>query len=110
MKERKDVIKYCKTLKDVYEDYPFHDPNWTLMRHNSSKHAFAWIYEREGNIWINVKCDPEWIEFWRNAFAAVVPGYHQNKKHWNSLILDGSIPDQDIKRMINESYDLTKNT
>ena len=79
------------------------------MRHNSSKHAFAWIYEREGNIWINVKCDPEWIEFWRNAFAAVVPGYHQNKKHWNSLILDGSIPDQDIERMINESYDLTKN-
>lgn len=108
MKERKEVIEYCKALKDVYEDYPFYDTNWTLMRHNSGKHAFAWIYERDGNIWINVKCDPEWIEFWRNAFTAVVPGYHQDKKHWNSIILDGTIPDKDVKRMIEESYDLTK--
>ena len=49
---------------------------------------------------------PEWRGFWRNTYNAVIPGYHQNKEHWNTVILDGSIPDQDIKRMIAESYDL----
>ena len=57
---------------------------------------------------INVKCDPQWRDFWRNAFAAVVPAYHMNKTHWNSIILDVSVPVKDIQRMIAESYDLTE--
>ena len=68
MKTREDVIKFCKTFKNAYEDYPFHDPNWTVMRHRENKRVFAWIFEREGKIWVNVKCDPEWIDFWRKAF------------------------------------------
>ena len=107
MTERKEAIGYCLTFKDVYEDYPFHDPNWCVMRHKSTKKTFALIYEKDNNIWINVKCDPEWRDFWRNAFASVVPAYHMNKTHWNSIILDGSVPEQDIRRMIAESYDLT---
>ena len=71
-----------------------------------SKKAFLWTYERDGCLNLNVKVDPEWREFWRNAYAAVVPGYHQNKEHWNTIILDGSIPDEDVRRMIAESYDL----
>ena len=63
-------------------------------------------YERDGYINLNVKVDPEWRDFWRGAYDAVVPGYHQNKEHWNTIILDGTIPDKDIKRMIGESYDL----
>ena len=94
------------TFPDVYEDYPFKDHNWTLMRWKKSRKNFASIYEREDKIWINVKCDPEWITFWREAYQAVVPAYHMNKKHWNSIILDGTIPEQEIKRMIAESYDL----
>lgn len=69
---------------------------------------FALIYDKDGSVWINVKCDPEWREFWRKAFESVVPAYHMNKTHWNSIILDGSVPDKDIRRMIGESYDLTK--
>lgn len=65
------------------------------------------VFERQGNIWINVKCDPEWIDFWRNAFASVQPGWHLNKKYWNSIILDGTVPEADIRRMVGESYDLT---
>lgn len=57
-------------------------------------------------MWVNVKCDPEWREFWRGAYASVIPAYHMNKTHWNSIILDGSVRDKDIKRMIAESYDL----
>ena len=55
---------------------------------------------------INIKVDPEWRDVWRNVFESVIPAYHQNKKYWNTVILDGSIPDKDIKRMIAESYDL----
>lgn len=106
MKERKEVLDYGMTLPDVYIDAPFHDDNWILLRYKKNKRAFAWTYERNGKIWVNVKVDPEWRDFWRNAYASVLPGYHQNKEHWNSVILDGSIPDQEIKRMIAESYDL----
>ena len=60
----------------------------------------------DGYINLNVKVDPEWRDFWRSAFDSVIPGWHQNKEHWNTIVLDGSIPDQDVKRMIAESYDL----
>ena len=105
---RKYIIDFCMALPEVYEDYPFKDKNWTLMRHKKNSKAFAWIYERQGKIWINVKCDPEWRDFWRSAYKSVVPGYHQSKEHWNSIIMDGNVPDKDVKRMIEESYDLTR--
>ena len=79
-----------------------------MIRHKANRKVFAWIFEREGHVWINVKCNPEWRDFWRDAFASVVPAYHLNKKHWNSIILDESVPDKDIQRMIQESYDLTR--
>ncbi len=107
MRTRQEAIQYCLSLEGCYEDYPFRDPNWTVIRHNDSRKVFAWIFEREGNIWINVKCDPEWRDFWRKAFESVIPAYHLNKKYWNSIILDGTVPDEDIRRMIQESYGLT---
>ena len=108
METRKETIAFCKKLAGVYEDYPFHDDNWTVMRHRDTKKTFAYIFEKDGHIWINVKCDPEWRDFWRAAFPSVVPGFHLNKTYWNSIILDGSVPEKDIRRMITESYDLTK--
>ena len=108
LKCKEEVIKYCSSLPRVYEDYPFHDDNWTVMRCKDNKKTFAMIYERNGLIWINVKADPEWIEFWRNSYDSVIPGYHMNKNHWNSIILDETVPDKEIMRMIAESYDLVK--
>ncbi len=108
MKRRDEVIEYCLSFKNTYEDYPFHDSNWTVMRHRNNRKTFALIYERNGCIWVNVKCDLEWRDLWRNTFLSVVPAYHMNKKYWNSIILDGTVPETDIKRMIAESYDLTK--
>lgn len=106
MTERKEVLEYGSTFPDVYIDMPFRDENWILLRYKKNKKAFAWTYERENYIWVNVKVDPEWRDFWRTTYEAVQPGYHQNKEHWNSIRLDGSIPDGEIKRMIEESYDL----
>ncbi len=104
---RGDVITYCLKLKEVYEDYPFHDPNWCVIRHKKSRKVFAWIFDKDGHVWINLKCDPQWRDFWRQTFPSVIPAYHLNKEHWNSVILDGTVPDEEIKRMILESYDLT---
>ena len=94
------------TFPEVYVDAPFHDDNWVLLRYRRNKKAFAWTYERNGCIWVNVKVDPQWRDFWREAYPSVLPGYHQNKEHWNSIILDGTVPDEEIRRMIAESYDL----
>ena len=106
MTTRQEALSFGMTFKDVYQDTPFHDPNWILVRYKKNKKAFLWTYEYEGQMRINIKVDPQWRDFWREAYAAVIPGYHQNKEHWNTVILDGSIPDKDIKRMIAESYDL----
>ena len=106
MKTREEILKYALTFPDTYQDTPFHDPNWVLVRYRINKRAFAWTYERNGHIWVNVKVDPEWRDFWRDAYPSVVPAYHQNKEHWNSLILDGTIPKKVIKQMIAESYAL----
>lgn len=103
---RKELIDYCLTLPDTYEDYPFKDVNWTVIRSRKNRKVFAWIFERQDNIWINLKADPEWRDFWRESFEAVLPAYHLNKKHWNSLIMDGTIPEDTMKLLINESYDL----
>lgn len=108
MKNREETIRFCLTFKNVFDDQPFHDPNWTVIRHKENRKVFAWIFEREGHIWINVKCSPQWRDFWRQVYKSVIPAYHLNKMHWNSIILDGTIPEEEVKRMIGESYDLTK--
>lgn len=106
MTTREEALAYGLAFRDVYRDTPFHDPNWVLVRYKKNKKAFLWTYEYQGQMRINIKVDPEWRDFWRNTYEAVIPGYHQNKEHWNTVILDGSVPDEDIKRMIAESYDL----
>ena len=106
MIKREDALAYGLSFPGTYQEAPFHDPNWQLVRIKGSRKAFLWTYEKDGQINLNVKTDLEWRDFWRNTYASVIPGYHLNKEHWNKIILDGTIPDSDIKRMIAESYDL----
>ena len=106
MKTREEILAYGLTFADTYVDTPFSDANWQLVRVKQSKKAFLWTYEKDGFLNLNVKADPEWRDFWRSTYKSVIPGYHQNKEHWNTIILDGSIPNEDVKRMIAESYDL----
>lgn len=106
MTTREEALAYGLSFDNVYEEKPFHDPNWQLVRVRGSKKTFLWIYERNGFINLNVKVAPEWRDFWRSAYDSVIAGYHQNKEHWNTIILDGTIPEKEIRRMIAESYDL----
>ena len=68
MKSRKEAIEFCLEFPDSYEDYPFHDNNWTVMRHKSNNKIFVCIFERNGQIWLNLKARPEWCDLWRSSF------------------------------------------
>ncbi|CCY59555.1 methylated-DNA-[protein]-cysteine S-methyltransferase [Clostridium sp. CAG:632] len=106
MMTRKEALEYGLSFPDTYQQAPFHDENWQLVRVKGSKKAFLWTYERNGYLNLNVKTDPEWRDYWRSAFPSVIPGWHQNKDHWNTIVLDGSIPDEAVRKMIAESYEL----
>ena len=106
MKTREEALSYGLSFPDTYQESPFHDTNWQLVRVRGSKKVFLWTYEKDGYINLNVKLDPVWRDFWRDTYQSVMPAYHQNKEHWNTIILDDSIPDSDVKRMIAESYEL----
>ena len=106
MTTRKELIAYCLTFLTAYEDYPFDDFNWTVMRRRDTTKGFAWIFERNGQLWINLKSEPEWGRFWRGSYESVLPAYHMNKEHWISVILDGTVPEEDLKTMIGDSYRL----
>jgi predicted DNA-binding protein (MmcQ/YjbR family) len=65
---------------------------------------FALISENEYPLRINLKCDPDDALALRAGYPAIIPGYHMNKRHWNTLVLDGSLPDELVAELIDHSY------
>ena len=108
MTTRQEALDYGLSMPYTYQEAPFHDPNWQLVRVHGSKKAFLWTYEKDGYIHLNVKVDPQWRDYWRGAFASVIPGYHQNKEHWNTIIVDEKVDNNLVKELIEQSYQLTK--
>ena len=103
MQTRQQAITYGLSFPHTYVEAPFKDPNWELVRVKGSKKAFLWIYEKDGYINLNIKVDPEWRDFWREAYDAVIPGYHQNKKYWNTIVYDKAKEEQ-MKEWMLHSY------
>ncbi|MBR6406420.1 MAG: methylated-DNA--[Lachnospiraceae bacterium] len=106
MTTREEALSAALLLPDTYTDIPFHDPNWVLVRVKGSKKAFLWTYEKDGLMNATVKVDPSWRDFYRDLYPAVTAAYHMNKEHWSNIALDGSVPEDVVIRMIQESYDL----
>ncbi len=67
---------------------------------------FALVALDETPLRVNLKCDPHQAEVLRGLYPAVTPGYHMNKKHWNTVILDGTVPEDEVFAMMDDSYDL----
>jgi len=109
---RKKLIAFCLTFPGAYEDYPFNDTpepgGWAVMRHCSNKKGFAHIFEMDGRLCVNLKAEPAEADFLRQAFTDITPAYHMNKEHWNTVRLNGDVPDQEVRRLIACSYDLIK--
>ena len=106
MRTREEALRYGLSFPDTYQEAPFHDANWQLVRYRGNRKAFLWTDEKDGYVNLNLKAEPLRALFWRKIHKSVLPGYHQNKEHWNTVVLDGSIPEEDIRMMIGESYDL----
>lgn len=105
---RAELIEYCLTYPGAVEDYPFEDRNSTVLRHAANRRWFALIFERDGGLFINLKCDPREADFLRRVFRSVNPGWHMNKEHWNTVALGGDATDAEVFGMISRSFDLTK--
>ena len=108
MTTREEAIAACMALPGAYEDYPFGDFNWTVMRHQSNRKMFAAIYLHEGRIWMNLKAEPLRGDFLKSVFPAVVPAYHMNKLHWISVLLSDA-PEDVVRFLVNVSFEATKN-
>ena len=110
---RRELIDYCLTYPDAYEDYPFDElPEstgaWAAIRHRLNKRTFAFIYERNGEICANLKCEPSRADFLRRLYSGVRPSYHMNKEHWNTVVINSDVPETELYDMIEHSYRLTR--
>jgi predicted DNA-binding protein (MmcQ/YjbR family) len=97
--------EYCLSKEAVTESFPFGDD--TLVFKVDGR-IFV-LANLEGDLTINLKCDPALAIELRERYSSVIPGYHMNKKHWNTILADGSIPDKEILSWIDHSYSLIKN-
>jgi predicted DNA-binding protein (MmcQ/YjbR family) len=97
------IRDYCLAKKEVEESFPFGET--TLVFKVRGK-IFLLAGLDNPVLQFNVKCDPEKAIEWREQFASVQPGYHMNKKRWNTVMVDGSIPGRIIRQMIDDSYQL----
>jgi len=101
---KSEIFKnYCLSKKGAIEDFPFGAD--TLVIKIATK-MFALFSKRENKICISLKCDPFLAEDLRQRFSSITPGYHLNKKHWNSVVIDSSVPEDEIYWMIDHSYEL----
>jgi predicted DNA-binding protein (MmcQ/YjbR family) len=94
---------YALSLGEVEEGFPF-GPTALVFKANGK--MFLLISLESNPLSMNVKCDPEKALQWREAYASVTPGYHMNKKHWNTVVLDGSLRMAEVREMIQDSYNL----
>jgi predicted DNA-binding protein (MmcQ/YjbR family) len=95
---------YCIRKPNAAEGFPFGEDT-LVFKVNGKIFALANL---DGELSVNLKCDPAFAIELREKYVAVSPGYHMNKKHWNTVMLDGSIPDLEVYSLIDHSYDLVK--
>jgi predicted DNA-binding protein (MmcQ/YjbR family) len=101
--EFESLRAYLLRKKGAHEEFPF-GPEVMVFKVGGK--IFALVFLEDSPLSINLKCDPDLAMHFREFYEAVQPGYHMNKKHWNTILLDGSIPDDELFAMINDSYEL----
>ncbi|MGH2730550.1 MAG: MmcQ/YjbR family DNA-binding protein [Actinomycetota bacterium] len=95
--------RYCLAKPGAIEEHPF-GPGALVMKIGGR--MFAIIGEDSAPITVSLKCEPEIALALRDAYASVAPGYHLNKRHWNTVTIDGTIGDERIREWIDDSFDL----
>ncbi len=100
---RDELVQYCLGKLGAEETYPF-DETTTVFKVKNK--MFALCGQGQDPVTVNLKCDPDHAEALRSIYEAVKPGYHMDKRHWNTVTLDGTIPEYQIMEMIDHSYNL----
>jgi predicted DNA-binding protein (MmcQ/YjbR family) len=98
-----ELRDHCLSFTGAEETFPF-GPDVSVFKVGGKMFALSQL--GADSLRVSVKCDPDLAEALRAAHAAVLPGYHLNKRHWNTVIVDGSLPDDDVRDMVVDSYDL----
>lgn len=94
---------YCAAKPGTTSSFPF-GPETLVFKVCGKMYALTNIQQQP--LGFNLKCDPGWSHVLRETYAAVQPGWHMNKQHWNTVTADGSIPEAELLAMIDHSYDL----
>jgi predicted DNA-binding protein (MmcQ/YjbR family) len=95
--------RYCLSFTGSVETFPF-GPETSVFKVGGKMFALSRLAQPD--LRVSLKCEPLLADQLRDAYAAVLPGYHLNKRHWNTVVIDGSLSEQMIKDMIEDSYDL----
>ena len=90
-------------MPNAVREYPFGEE---VAVYKTNDKMFALLAEGSNPVRISLKCDPQLSEVLREKYESVMPGYHLNKKHWNTIVLSGQLPWEDIQGFIRHSYDL----
>lgn len=98
-----ELREFALSLKEVEESFPFGEDTLVFKTRNK---IFLLVSLSSVPLQFNVKCDPEKAIELREQYSSVLPGYHMNKKHWNTVIIDGSISRNILKGFIKDSYEL----
>lgn len=98
-----DIRDYCLSKPDVEETMPFGPDTIVYKVHNK---MFLLVGLNNEPLSFNVKCEPDKALELREVYPCVTPGYHMNKKHWNTIVVDGSVPFKLLKEWIDDSYEL----
>lgn len=108
--KKQEVIKHCLKLPNTFEDYPFSNGDIVsvVMKHSDTKKWFALIMEVKGEVYLNVKTNPDYSDILRNAYDYIIPAYHMNKELWNTIIISRNVDEDLVKELIEQSYKLTK--
>lgn len=101
--DHKTVEEYVLSMPNAVREYPFGEG---VAVYKVNDKMFALIAEGKTPVNLSVKCDPQLSIVLREKYETVMPGYHLNKKHWNTIVLTGQLPWEDIQGFIRHSYDL----
>lgn len=106
--QEQDILQIGLQLKDTYMDTPFKkDLESIVLKHKFTHKWFALIMHVQGNLYVNVKTEPMYSELLRKNYPYILPAYHMNKQHWNTIVLSDKVDKKLVKELIEESYQLT---
>ena len=97
----KEVEEYILSMPDAWLDYPFGEG---IAVYKIGERMFALIAEGKEPVQISLKCDPALAQVLRERYETVMPGQHLNKKHWNTILLSGQLPNNEVEDLIRHSY------